>query len=653
MSSDTEPITFNGQAYEPDTFRAALQVATNGHDLKRDPSVLRSLGKQFDGRRDLYEALGYEEDLELEDYRAKYERGGIAKRLVEIYPKDTWKDAPEIVDEGSETETQFERQANRLVKQTLNHYWRRGDIAAGLGEYAVLFLGFADGQPLSEPVQASALSSPEDLANIEVFPQDDVEGWTLGKNSTGEAAEPSHERYSKPVVYELDFADVDAEESEHADGTDIRDVHWQRVIHIPTEDLLETDLKGIPRLKPVYNRLEDLEKVIGSAGEAFWTTAQPKIIGNVADGYADIGPDDRAEIRDDMEQLVHDLQQYMLTSGMEFEVLDGDTPDPSGAQDSILQQIASAVGVPKNKLLGNEMGERSTTQDRRNWFDSVATRQRNHAAPLIARPTIDRLTDLDVLPAPTGDDYAVEFPSLFELTEKEQAELESSRAQSLSGSQLAMALPADVKMEYIKTGEFPDSEDSATELPVNETDPRVREHFDDAFGPVENADVSAGDPVETPRGDGVVTDVVNDGFEFDGEDVERGMVVVALADGGMDFFPQSEVSASDWFSDEDVTPTELAEGTTENVYQQAEAAGVDLHDAAFTGYLAANEDPEVGFRTLPDGWTRKSVLQAWASLGGTFRTCRADMAGEIASPARFCAALKDEVLGTERWRNKF
>lgn len=65
------------------------------------------------------------------------------------------------------------------------------------------------------------------------------------------------------------------------------------------------------------------------------------------------------------------------------------------------------------------------------------------------------------------------------------------------------------------------------------------------------------------------------------------------------------------------------------------------------------DDPEVGFDELPEGWTRKSVLQAWASLGGTFRTCRADMVGEIRSPTRWCAALKDEVLRTELWRNRF
>ena len=67
------------------------------------------------------------------------------------------------------------------------------------------------------------------------------------------------------------------------------------------------------------------------------------------------------------------------------------------------------------------------------------------------------------------------------------------------------------------------------------------------------------------------------------------------------------------------------------------------------------DDPHVGFDELPPGWTRKSVLQAWASLGGMWRTCYPRMI-RVRGPnfaKRWCAALKDEVLRTEEWRGKF
>ena len=67
------------------------------------------------------------------------------------------------------------------------------------------------------------------------------------------------------------------------------------------------------------------------------------------------------------------------------------------------------------------------------------------------------------------------------------------------------------------------------------------------------------------------------------------------------------------------------------------------------------DDPHVGFDELPPGWNRKSVLQAWASLGGMWRTCFARMVRSFGPnfAKRWCAALKDEVLRTEEWRGKF
>lgn len=95
------------------------------------------------------------------------------------------------------------------------------------------------------------------------------------------------------------------------------------------------------------------------------------------------------------------------------------------------------------------------------------------------------------------------------------------------------------------------------------------------------------------------------------------------------------------------------------------AAYVDNHDATLATLeempveelvnIRGVDDPHVGFDELPPGWTRKSVLQAWSSLGGLWRTCRARMIRSMGPnfSKRFCSALKDEVLRTEEWRGKF
>lgn len=67
------------------------------------------------------------------------------------------------------------------------------------------------------------------------------------------------------------------------------------------------------------------------------------------------------------------------------------------------------------------------------------------------------------------------------------------------------------------------------------------------------------------------------------------------------------------------------------------------------------DDPEVGFASDPNGWDRTSYLDAWASVGGMWRTCYPRMIRHFGpnQAKRWCAALKDTVLGTEEWRGDF
>lgn len=66
------------------------------------------------------------------------------------------------------------------------------------------------------------------------------------------------------------------------------------------------------------------------------------------------------------------------------------------------------------------------------------------------------------------------------------------------------------------------------------------------------------------------------------------------------------------------------------------------------------EDPGIGFDSWPDSWekadepARLIALDAWSSMGATFTGCMAEIGSK-----RICAAFKDSMLGTERWRNRF
>jgi len=197
---------------------------------------------------------------------------------------------------------------------------------------------------------------------------------------------------------------------------------------------------------------------------------------------------------------------------------------------------------------------------------------------------------------------------------------------------------------------------------------------------------SESDRVETPDGPALVLDTKTSNFEMpvdvddEGETVteeveassDTPVYIVGLLEGGNAAYDEEQVSSYEGtFSDkEDADPGDLA-GKAEmaEVYsftdkpydmEELQAAkerllcsrhGVDNVEELVN--IPGVDDPGVGFDSLPEGWNRASVLDAWTSLGASFRTCRADMVGEIRSPTRFCAALKDEVFQTELWRNRF
>jgi len=227
-----------------------------------------------------------------------------------------------------------------------------------------------------------------------------------------------------------------------------------------------------------------------------------------------------------------------------------------------------------------------------------------------------------------------------------------------------------------------------------------------------------GDIVSTEDGDGVIAAFVEEPFEFpvgqsEGqiEEVEEDeqpemkeieassedpMYIVALQDGGSVAVSADEIDSDGSLEGEgedieswDEVTEEGDEAETAPVYQYMddpssmaelqEAKKKLIHErqaAKLADYVEKNEmelseleglsyeelvnirgvdDPHVGFDELPPGWTRKSVLQAWASLGGMWRTCYPRMI-RVRGPnfaKRFCSALKDETLRTEEWRGKF
>ena len=484
-------IRINGSDYDPETVQEVNEILdeplfnrvnpdssrTSGSESIIQESDLKArFGRQYDGDRNVYDVLGYDKSPDFEAYEKRYERQDIAQRVVDLPANDTWRKRPEITSDNAEFEDGFERLSDSVQ---LFHYLKRWDQISGIGEYGLLYVGYADGQPIDEPVNPGALESLDPEAAVSFlspFSQGDVEEWDLGRET---GLEPTDERYNKPVYYYIDFGEIDGDTRDE----DIEKVHHTRIHHF-AEGALTSDLKGRPRLKPILNRLYDREKIVGASAEMFWSGADRKLVFNVdPEKVANVPQDRIAELSEDAERLVHDMQQHMNAYGMDVQVIDGQEPDPSGALEAVDQSISAATGIPQNKLVGNEMGDRATLHDRKNWFDQVMSRQETTAEPRQLRPVIDRWQEFNVLP---DAEYEVNWKSLFELTEVEQSEVFQNFADGINkiapnGSTDLLPGGLEAAIEAAQSGEWPEDtlEDNPQAANVDESDPEVQAFWED------------------------------------------------------------------------------------------------------------------------------------------------------------------------------
>lgn len=298
---------------------------------------------QFSGTRRVNEVLGYPSSLSFEDYRDRFENGGIARRIVLMGPEAMgWSKVAIVEDneakkqaraqkakqakqkkDAQSTDTQDVQDANAndntdapndsqdpILKNTpledawislckrlgVGNVFKRADIQAGIGEYSVIYIGVKEktgANPKSSNVDILAtemprLSGPDDVAFLRPLPQDQAPILEFVGDSPDDRVDDP--RFGLPKYYNIQLSRA----RRHIAGTGpaslnstIRKVHWSRVIHV-THEPLDNEIYSTPELQPIWRYLCDLDKLVGGGSEIFWKQALQKVL---FDLDKDIGPD--------------------------------------------------------------------------------------------------------------------------------------------------------------------------------------------------------------------------------------------------------------------------------------------------------------------------------------------------------------------------
>jgi len=427
--------------------------------------MAQALGQTaYEGQRDYYETLGYPPTIKFENYLQRYERQDIAGRIVDLPAQDTWRKPPTVTDSDDEN-APFSQAWNALQERLrVWAYMSRVDKLSGIGHYGALLLGIRGSDKLATPAKEGSLKGERDILYLRPFGEGSAEIKTWEEDT-------SNERYGLPVMYALKLR------PDHAD----QKVHWTRVIHV-AEGKLDSETFGTPRLQRVYNRLDDLIKVVGGSAEATWLGMRPGTIFSAKEGYK--GPessDELEDLRETVRKYAHDILRTMFIEGYEpTQVGPAEVVNPGALFEVIVGCIAAASGIPQRVLLGSAQGQMAAAEwDYKQWAGEIAYRQSSYAEPEMLRPFVDRLIWLGALPTPV-DGYDVgnvdedgqrRWPMLVEMTAAEMATIQQQRASAIAQlSNPALAYPISDGERREVLGFSPEPEGEEVEQPPEESE---------------------------------------------------------------------------------------------------------------------------------------------------------------------------------------
>lgn len=369
------------------------------------------LGMSYNGKRNLYEALGYPTDITPNLYKTHYKRQDIAKAIITRPVDATWSGDLMIQENTKAEETKLEKEFKALNESlSLISIFGQADKFTGLGKYGVLLLGFNDVNDKSVWSEPVIKSGTLRLVYVRALSE-------LNAKITTYETDYTNPRYGLPKLYTITFSQESLT------------VHFSRIIHIvdePTENLYE----GTPRLEVVYNRLLDIEKISGGSAEMFWRGARPGYTGNIDKEYT-MGDPEKEKLISQIDEYEHNLRRMLLLEGVDIKALETQVSDPTSHLNVQISLISAVTKIPKRMLLGSEIGELASTQDKENWMFYVNSRRSSFAEPCIVKPFITRMMEVGILPFVTKGNYTIKWSDLFAQSEKDQVEIGRTRTAAL------------------------------------------------------------------------------------------------------------------------------------------------------------------------------------------------------------------------------
>jgi hypothetical protein len=413
----------------------ALDLALNSALSERQAVMSRQsllMGGIDNKRPDAWCSYGYKTDLCFNDYYRLFERGGIAHGAVMTLNENCWSTDPEVIEgdeeDRAEAPTAWEKQFKKLAKRLkLWEKFRDADMRRLVGRYSCILLQFKDSKQWDKPV---GKASEQQLINL-------IPAWEAQIRVSAWYDNPADANFGKPK--EFIYTENALNDNFDAEPGRIITVHPDRVVVIG-------DMRnGIPFLQAGFNDCVNMEKVLGGSGESFLKNASRQLAINF-DKEVDLSAIARAhgvaegELQEIFDEVTRGMNrgqdQTVITKGATVTPLVANVPDPIPAFDVSLQSFCASIRIPSKIIVGNQTGERASTEDQKT-FNKRCQGRRVSLLSSDIETFVDHLMRLGVL-------LTVESSVCWDdLSEASQAEMLAN-----------VVLMADVNQKMLASGEL-------------------------------------------------------------------------------------------------------------------------------------------------------------------------------------------------------
>lgn len=359
-------------------------------------SGMRSAAALDSKRPRAWEEYGYPDAVEFPQLYTMWRRGGMAHGAVERLIDRCWSEYPYLLEgtksADSKEETPWEASMRKYADAIgLWPAWADLDRKRLVGGAAALILE-APGK-WSEPIRRGAVTGVRAVWYNQLRPLT-----------------------REPVTERVKMWQYIAK-----DRRTFTDVHPDRVFVLGDWD------DPLSFIEPAYNYLLNLDKICGGVAEGTLKNAARQLAlefgegGNLQQLATSMGKQP-SEVSDVLNQMATDLNTgidalFAVTGGKVSPIV-AQVPDPEAPANVNAQQAVSAWRIPMKILVGNQTGERASTEDRKDFNTLCQSRNTQINYPEI-KLFFRHLERVKALPGPLPAEFEVGGP---DLTESDTAE---------------------------------------------------------------------------------------------------------------------------------------------------------------------------------------------------------------------------------------